>query len=110
MGPTPSFSAARAAVAASSPIFPVRERKPKLPDLREVEHGLRPVGGDQHAAHPLGGVAHADLVVDVRVRQRDVRDDEIREREALDHLRDDQRADVAVGAHGLVAHVGSTGR
>ena len=48
---------------------------------------------------------NADLVVHVGVGQRDVRHDEVRDREALDHLRDDQRADVAIGSHRLIAEL-----
>jgi hypothetical protein len=47
-------------------------------------------------------VPHADLVVHVRVREGDVRDHEVGKREPLDHLGDDQCANVMVGADGPV--------
>jgi len=50
-------------------------------------------------------MADAKLVVDVRVRQTQVGDDEVSDGESLDLLGDDQCADVAVGAHGAVAEV-----
>jgi hypothetical protein len=48
-------------------------------------------------------VPHADLVVDVGVGQGDVGDDQMGDRQPLDHLGDDQRAYVAIAAHRLVA-------
>ena len=81
------------------------QRIAQLADLVEVEQLARPVGADQHAARPLGGVPHADLVVDVAVGDRQVRDHQIGEVEALDHVPDDHRAEVLIGPDGLVAQL-----
>ena len=74
--------------------------------LRQVEQLLRPIGREQHAAGALRGVANADFVVDVAVGDRHVGKHQVGEVEALEHLRDDHRAGVLIGAHRLVAERG----
>ena len=71
--------------------------------LHDVEQLLGPVGGKQNTARLLGTVANANLVIDIAVRNRHVRQHEIGEVEPFQHLADDQCAGVLIRADRLIA-------
>ena len=73
--------------------------------LGDVEERLGPIGREHHAALLLGGVSYADFVVDVSVGDGDVGTHEMGNHETLEHLLDDERAEIHVGSHRLISEL-----